>query len=143
MVGSRHSCENCKDNLENHYPKMVLTYGAKYYDETTTYGGFLNIMVSDEHFVIKIPDNSPLDVGAPLLCVGIIVYSPLAYYWLDKAGMHLGVVGLSGLWHMVVEFAKAIGLKVTIINISPNKKKEAMEHLGADRFLISYNTEEI
>ncbi|XP_039166750.1 probable mannitol dehydrogenase [Eucalyptus grandis] len=143
MVGSCRSCANCKDDLENYCPKMILSYGAKYNDGTTTYGGYSDIMVSDEHFIIKIPDNLPLDGSAPLLCAGITVYSPLKYYGLNKAGMHLGIVGLGGLGHMAVKFAKAMGLKVTIISTSPNKKKEAMDHLGADAFLVSHNTEDM
>ncbi|KAL3739640.1 hypothetical protein ACJRO7_020973 [Eucalyptus globulus] len=143
MVGSCRSCANCKDNLENYCPKMILTYGTKYYDGTITHGGYSDIMVLDEHFGIKIPDNLPLDGSAPILCAGITVYSPLKYYGLDKAGMHLGVVGLGGLGHMAVKFAKAMGLKVTVISTSPNKKKEAMEHLGANEFLVSRNTEEM
>ncbi|XP_056176464.1 probable mannitol dehydrogenase [Syzygium oleosum] len=143
MAGSCCSCANCKNDLENYCPKLVSTYGAKYHDGTTTYGGYSDIMVSNEHFVVKIPDNFPLDGVAPLLCAGITVYSPLKYYGLDKAGMHLGVVGLGGLGHMAVNFAKAMGLKVTIISSSPNKKKEAMNHLGADGFLVSHNTEEM
>ena len=35
---------------------MILTYGAKYYDGTITYGGYSDTMVSDEHFVVRIPD---------------------------------------------------------------------------------------
>ncbi|KAK3433810.1 hypothetical protein EUGRSUZ_D01086 [Eucalyptus grandis] len=96
--------------------KMILSYGAKYNDGTTTYGVYSDIMVSDEHFIIKIPDNLPLDGG---------------------------IVGLGGLGHMVVKFAKAMGLKVTVISTSPNKKKEAMDHLGADAFLVSRNTEDM
>ncbi|KAI6694974.1 hypothetical protein NL676_022684 [Syzygium grande] len=143
LVGSCQSCANCKDDLENYCPKMILSYGSKFYDGTITYGGYSDVMVSDEHFVIKIPDNLPLDGVAPLLCAGITVYSPLKYYGLDKAGLHLGVVGLGGLGHMAVKFAKAMGLKVTIISTSPNKKKEAMDHLGADEFLVSRNPEEM
>ncbi|KAK3416663.1 hypothetical protein EUGRSUZ_H02433 [Eucalyptus grandis] len=143
LVESCRSCANCKEDLENYCPKMILSYGSKFYDGTITYGGYSDNMVSDEHFVIKIPDNLPLDGTAPLLCAGITVYSPLKYYGLDKAGMHLGVVGLGGLGHMAVKFAKAMGLKVTVISTSPNKKKEAMDRLGADGFLISRNTEEM
>nr|XP_023870438.1 probable mannitol dehydrogenase [Quercus suber]POF24153.1 putative mannitol dehydrogenase [Quercus suber] len=137
MVGACHSCDNCANNLENYCSKMILTYGAKYYDGTITYGGYSDTMVSDEHFVIHIPDNLPLDASAPLLCAGITVYSPLRFYGLDKPGMHVGVVGLGGLGHVAVKFAKAMGVKVTVISTSPNKKKEALEHLGADSFLVS------
>ncbi|KAL4597895.1 hypothetical protein ACB092_11G021000 [Castanea dentata] len=143
MVSACHSCDNCSNHLENYCPKMILTYGAKYYDGTTTYGGYSDTMISDEHFVIRILDNLPLDVGAPLLCAGITVYSPLRFYGLDKPGMHVGVVGLSGLGHVAVKFAKAMGVKVTIISTSPNKKKEALEHLGADSFLVSKDQDQM
>jgi D-arabinose 1-dehydrogenase-like Zn-dependent alcohol dehydrogenase len=122
---------------------MILTYAAKYYDGTTTYGGYSNIMVSDEHFVVRIPDNLPLDAAAPLLCAGITVYSPLKFYGLDKPGTQVGVVGLGGLGHVAVKFAKAMGAKVTVISTSPNKKKEALEHLGADSFLVSKDQDQM
>ncbi|KAI9125248.1 hypothetical protein K1719_003864 [Acacia pycnantha] len=137
LVGSCRSCESCYADLENHCPKYILTYGAKYVDGTITYGGYSDFMVADEHFVVRIPDALPLDAAAPLLCAGITVYSPLRYYGLDKPGLHVGVVGLGGLGHMAVKFAKAFGAKVTVISTSPNKKKEAIEHLGADSFIVS------
>ncbi|KAJ0039718.1 hypothetical protein Pint_27731 [Pistacia integerrima] len=143
MVGSCRSCDSCANNLENYCPKMILTYGGTYYDGTTTYGGYSDIVVADEHFIVRIPDNLPLDAAAPLLCAGITVYSPLRYYGLDKPGMHVGVVGLGGLGHVAVKFAKAMGVKVTVISTSPNKKKEAIEHLGADSFLVSRNQDEM
>ncbi|GKB25814.1 probable mannitol dehydrogenase [Tanacetum coccineum] len=58
----------------------------------------------------------PLDSGAPLLCVGITLYSLLRYYGIDKLRMHVGVVGLDGLGHVAVIFLKALGIKVTVIN---------------------------
>ncbi|TXG60059.1 hypothetical protein EZV62_014632 [Acer yangbiense] len=120
MIGSCNSCDNCAINLENYCPKMIFTSGAKDLDGTTTHGGYSDIMVANEHFVVSIPDNLPLDGCAPLLCAGITVYSPLKYYELDKPGMH-----------------------VTVISTSPNKKKEAIDHLGADSFLVSRNQDEL
>lgn len=143
MVGSCRSCDNCASNLENYCPKMLPSCNSIYYDGTITYGGYSNFMVVDEHFVIHIPDDLPLDASAPLLCAGITVYSPLRYYGLDKPGMHVGVVGLGGLGHVAVKFAKAMGVKVTVISTSPNKKNEAVERLGADSFLVSRNPDEM
>lgn len=94
-------------------------------------------MVADEHFVIRIPDKLPLEGAAPLLCAGITTYSPLRYYGLDKPGMHVGVVGLGGLGHVAVKFAKAMGVRVTAISTSPSKKEEAIKRLKADSFLVS------
>ncbi|PNX81558.1 putative mannitol dehydrogenase-like protein [Trifolium pratense] len=100
-------------------------------------------MVADEHFVILIPDNLPLDVAGPLLCAGVTVYSPLRNFGIDKPGMNIGVVGLGGLGHMAVKFAKAFGANVTVISTSPSKEKEAIEHLGADSFLISRDPDQM
>ena len=116
---------------------MIFTYPGKYYDGNITYGGYSNTMVVDEHFTVRILDNLPLDVAAPLLCGRNTVYSPLRYYGYDKPGLHVSVVGLGGLGHLAVKFAKAMGAKVTVINTSPNKKKEAIENLGAGSFFIS------
>ncbi|KAL5556620.1 hypothetical protein UlMin_038856 [Ulmus minor] len=137
MIGSCQDCGNCTEDLENYCPKMIPTCSAKYHDGTITLGGLSDIMVADEHFAVRIPENLPLDSGAPLLCAGITVFSPLRYFGLDKPGSHLGVVGLGGLGHLAVKFAKAMGLKVTVISTTANKKEEAVERLGADSFLVS------
>ncbi|GAB2282985.1 Probable mannitol dehydrogenase [Dionaea muscipula] len=143
MVGSCRTCDNCVGNLECYCPKMILTYGSTYHDGTLTYGGYSNIYVVDEHFAVKIPDTIALEAAAPLFCAGITVYSPLRYYGLDKPGLHVGVVGLGGLGHLAVKFAKAFGAKVTVISTSPSKKEEAIAHLGADFFLVSREPEQL
>ncbi|MBA0760978.1 hypothetical protein Gotri_023687 [Gossypium trilobum] len=143
MVGSCHSCDNCINNLENYCPKMIFTYGTKYYDGAVTHGGYSNTMVVDEHFVVSIPENLPLDATAPLLCAGITVYSPLRFYGLDKPGLRVGVVGLGGLGHLAVKFAKAMRTNVTVISTSPSKQKEALENLGADSFLVSRDQDQL
>src|SRR3546814_9822189 len=50
---------------------------------------------------------------APLLCAGITTYSPLRY-WKVGAGQKVGIVGLGGLGHMAVKFAKAFGAHVVL-----------------------------
>ncbi|KAG2694402.1 hypothetical protein I3760_08G141900 [Carya illinoinensis] len=143
VVGACHSCENCNNDLEVYCPKMILSYGACYYDGTVTYGGYSDTMVADERYILRLPENMPLDAAAPLLCAGITVYSPLKYYGLAEPGKHIGVVGLGGLGHVGVKFAKAFGAKVTVISTSSSKKDEALEHLGADSFLLSSNQEQL
>ncbi|KAL2250016.1 UNVERIFIED_CONTAM: 8-hydroxygeraniol dehydrogenase [Sesamum indicum] len=137
LVNSCRKCDQCANNLENYCPKPIFTYNTVLPNGTVTYGGYSDIMVVDEDFVIRWPENFPLDKGAPLLCAGITTYSPLKYYGLDKPGLHIGVVGLGGLGHVAVKFAKAFGSKVTVISTSVGKKKEALEALGADVFVVS------
>lgn len=143
LVGSCRHCDQCTNDLENYCSKQILTYGAPYLDGTITRGGYSNIMVADEHFIIRWPENLPLDAGAPLLCAGITTYSPLRYFGLDKPGLRVGVNGLGGLGHVAVKFAKAFGTKVTVISTSLGKKKEAIEHLGVDEFLVSRDPEQM
>ncbi|PIA51947.1 hypothetical protein AQUCO_01000072v1 [Aquilegia coerulea] len=143
MVGACHSCSSCSSDLENYCPKVIFTYGGTYYDGTPTYGGYSDSMVANERYVVKMPESIPLDASAPLLCAGITVYSPLKHFELNKPGMHIGVVGLGGLGHVAVKFAKAFGAKVTVISTSPAKQTEAIEHLGADSFLVSRNPEQM
>nr|QCD25588.1 cinnamyl alcohol dehydrogenase 8 [Asarum sieboldii] len=143
MVGSCRSCHSCNKGCENYCPNIIFTYNSVDRDDTITYGGYSDMVVVDQHFVVKVPDVIPLDRAAPLLCAGITVYSPLRHYGLSEPGQHIGVVGLGGLGHVAVKFAKAFGAKVTVISTSPNKKQDAIEKLGADSFLVSRDPEQI
>lgn len=137
MVGSCMSCDYCNQDMENYCPKMIFTYNATYHDGTRTYGGYADMIVVDQHFVVQFPDNLPSDAGAPLLCAGITVYSPMKYYGMTEPGKHLGIVGLGGLGHVAVKIAKAFGLKVSVISSSPRKESEALNRLGAHAFLVT------
>ncbi|KAF3439172.1 hypothetical protein FNV43_RR17447 [Rhamnella rubrinervis] len=143
MVGACQACENCNNDLENYCRKMILTYSSKYHDGTVTYGGYSDTMIANERYIVRFPENMPLDAGAPLLCAGITVYSPLKHFGLAEPGKHVGIVGLGGLGHVAVKFAKALGAKVTVISTSPKKKSEALEHLGADSFLVSRDQDQM
>ncbi|KAB2597221.1 mannitol dehydrogenase 1 [Pyrus ussuriensis x Pyrus communis] len=94
------------------------------------------MIVVHHRYVLRFPDNLPPDAGAPLLCAGITVYSPMKYYGMTEPGKHLGVAGLGGLGHIAVKIGKAFGLKVTVISSSPAKQDEAIKTLGADSFLL-------
>lgn len=137
MVSSCKNCDCCKQDLENYCPNMILTYNSINHDGTKTYGGYSDMIIVDQHYVLHFPDNLPLDAGAPLLCAGITVYSPMKYYGMTEAGKHLGVAGLGGLGHVAVKIGKAMGLKVTVISTSLKKESEAINRLGADSFLVS------
>ncbi|XP_010025539.2 probable cinnamyl alcohol dehydrogenase 9 isoform X1 [Eucalyptus grandis] len=137
IVGSCKKCESCQQDLENYCPQTIFTYNSHYTDGTKTYGGYSDMIVVDERYVLRFPDNLPSEGGAPLLCAGITVYSPMKYYGMTEPGKHLGVAGLGGLGHVAVKMGKAFGLKVTVISSSPKKETEAIERLGADSFLVT------
>ncbi|KAL6506672.1 8-hydroxygeraniol dehydrogenase [Orobanche hederae] len=143
MVDSCKKCDQCARDLENHCGGATFTYNSVEPDGSLTYGGYSDVMVAVEDFIIRWPENFPMDKGAPLLCAGITTYSPLRSFGLDKPGLSIGVVGLGGLGHVAVKFAKALGTKVTVISTSASKKAEAIEKFGADAFLISCDPAEL
>ncbi|MED6107498.1 cinnamoyl-Coa reductase [Stylosanthes scabra] len=142
MVDSCQECECCEQDLENHCPEHVLTYNSPY-KGTQTRGGYSDLIVVHQRYVLYFPNDLPLAAGAPLLCAGITVYSPMKYYGMTEPGKHLGVAGLGGLGHLAIKFGKAFGLKVTVISSSPNKEAEAIHNLGADSFILSSDPEKM
>ncbi|CAK9198219.1 unnamed protein product [Sphagnum troendelagicum] len=144
MVRSCHACDSCQLGLEQYCPKVVWTYNSTdTADGTPTQGGYSAVMVCNQRFVLRMPPNLPLDASAPLLCAGITVWSPMKYFGMVEQGKHLGLVGLGGLGHMAIKFAKAFGMKVTVFSSSPGKEKEAREILGADNFIITKDNEKM
>lgn len=62
---------------------------------------------------------------------------------MNQPGKSLGVIGLGGLGHLAVKFGKAFGLKVTVLSTSLSKKDEALNLIGADRFVVSSDKEQM
>ena len=142
LVDSDHTCPNCQDGLEQFCPNQTFTYNSP--DKHlggVTYGGYSESIVVDEHFVLRVPANLDLAGVAPLLCAGITTYSPMRR-WGDLKGKKVGVVGLGGLGHMGVKFARAFGAHVVVFTTSPGKKEDALR-LGADEVIISRNADEM
>ena len=142
LVDSDHTCPNCQAGLEQLCPNQTLTFNSP--DKHlggVTYGGYSESIVVDEHFVLRVPENLNLAGVAPLLCAGITTYSPMRR-WGDIKGKKVGVVGLGGLGHMGVKFARAFGAKVVVFTTSPNKKEDALR-LGAHEVVISRNGDEM
>lgn len=142
LVDSDQSCPHCHENLEQLCPNQVLTYNSPdRHLGGVTYGGYSESIVVDEHFVLHVPGNLELAGVAPLLCAGITTYSPI-HRWGDIKGKKVGIVGLGGLGHMGVKFARAFGARVVVFTTSPGKKEDALR-LGADEVIISTNAEEM
>ena len=137
MVDSCRTCSACRADLEQYCERIAtLTYNDKERGtDQLTFGGYSERIVVEERFVVNIPAGLELSGVAPLLCAGITTYSPLRY-WKVGAGQKVGVIGLGGLGHMGVKFAKAMGAQVVMITTSPQKAKDA-ERLGASEVLLS------
>ncbi|CAA7407661.1 unnamed protein product [Spirodela intermedia] len=143
LVGCCRSCGACTANIEQYCNKKIWSYNDVYTDGKPTQGGFSTAMVVDQKFVVKIPGNMAAEQAAPLLCAGVTVFSPLRHFGLTEPGLRGGVLGLGGVGHMGVKIAKAMDHHVTVISSSDKKHTEAVEHLGADAFVVSSDAEQM
>ena len=143
LVDSCRECENCTEGLEQYCLNgMSGTYNSYEQDKKTpTYGGYSNLIVVHEDFVLKVSEKLDLAAVAPLLCAGITTYSPLRHWKVGK-GHKVAVLGLGGLGHMAVKFAVSFGAGVTMLSTSPSKKTDA-EKLGAHHFLLTTDPENL
>lgn len=137
IVDSCRTCDACEEGEENYCRKgNTGTYNGKdRIDGSPTYGGYSAAIVVAEPYVLRVPAALDMAAAAPLLCAGITTYSPLKN-WNVGPGSRVGVIGLGGLGHMGVKFAKALGAEVTMITTSPAKGADAKK-LGADHVLVS------
>ncbi|GAA5872442.1 hypothetical protein JCM3774_004522 [Rhodotorula dairenensis] len=137
-------CEQCKNHREPYCDNgQVGTYNGKYYREgpgkgAKSYGGYADFHRAPGHFVVKIPDGLDLALAAPMLCGGVTVYSPLTQYGAGKTAKDVGIIGIGGLGHFGLLFAKALGANVTAISHSESKKADA-EKMGASRFIATHS----
>jgi uncharacterized zinc-type alcohol dehydrogenase-like protein len=136
LVDSCRTCPDCRAGLEQFCNGMVMTYGSMEKQlNAPTLGGYAQSIVVTEDFVLRLPANLKPAAAAPLLCAGITTYSPLKHWKVGK-GQKVGIVGLGGLGHMGVKFARAFGAHVVLFTTSPNKVADAKK-LGAHEVVIS------
>jgi uncharacterized zinc-type alcohol dehydrogenase-like protein len=142
LVDSDHTCPNCQADLEQYCQNSTFTCNSPdKHIGGVTYGGYSDSIVVDERFVLHVPSNLDLAGVAPLLCAGITTYSCMRHWGVTRE-MKVGVVGLGGLGHMGVKFARAFGAHVVVFTTSPNKKEDALR-LGADEVVVSRNADEM
>jgi uncharacterized zinc-type alcohol dehydrogenase-like protein len=128
-----YECEWCRQGFENLCAESQPTPLAGY-------GGFAHMLRVDHRFAIPIPDALPSAMAAPLLCGGITVYSALSR--LVRPASRVGVIGIGGLGHLAVQFARAMGTEVFAFSTSPDKHEEACR-LGAHHFIASSDPEQM
>ncbi|BGP20831.1 hypothetical protein JCM10213_008134 [Rhodosporidiobolus nylandii] len=137
-------CEYCTTDREPYCGNGIVgTYNGVYQREgpgkgAKSYGGYADYHRAPAHFVVKIPDSLDPAIAAPMLCGGVTVYSPLVQYGAGKEAKDVGIVGIGGLGHFGLLFAKALGANVTAISHSENKKADA-EKMGATRFIATHS----
>jgi len=130
----RECCENCEfckltfDQFCVGESDQKFTYGPKYW------GGYATAIQHPAKFYFKLPDNLPEERIPPLFCAGVTTYAPVARY--AKPGQEVAVLGIGGLGHMAVQYAKAWGCNVTAFTSSKGKE-QFIKDLGADRVVVT------
>jgi uncharacterized zinc-type alcohol dehydrogenase-like protein len=137
MVDSCRTCPTCRQGLEQ-YCQQGATFTYNSPDKHLgghTFGGYSSSIVVDEAFTLRVPGGLDLAATAPLLCAGITTYSPLRQRKIGP-GHKVGIVGLGGLGHMGVKFARAFGAHVVLFTTSPAKVADGLR-LGAHEVVVS------
>ena len=126
------ACMKCKWCLqdEEHLCMDIVSSGV-----WVPYGGFSSSVLVDNRFAYPLPDTLPSEAAAVLMCAGVAVYSPLQSYAI-RPSQKIGIIGVGGLGHLAIQFARALDYEVTAISSSPEKEKQSLA-FGANHFMIS------
>ncbi|KAF1773456.1 D-isomer specific 2-hydroxyacid dehydrogenase, NAD-binding domain conserved site 1 [Phytophthora cactorum] len=130
-------CKECANGTDAYCRYHVGTYNSKYRktDGAITYGGYADYIRVTHEYAFKIPDNIPSDVAAPLLCAGTTVFTPFKEVGI-KPGDRVGIVGVGGLGHLGIQFAKAMGAAAVVAFSRSASKEQEIRRLGADEFVV-------
>lgn len=128
-------CAACSDNIENYCPHAFDTYNSTWPTGEKTSGGYAKYWRGDATFVFAIPEGVDSAAAAPMLCAGATLYSPLKSNGAE--GRKVGIVGIGGLGHFGLLWARALGAsRVVAISRTDAKKNDALE-MGADDFIAT------
>jgi uncharacterized zinc-type alcohol dehydrogenase-like protein len=119
-------CEWCLRGIQEQCAKAALTCVGRN-------GGFADRIRVNSRFAIPMPEALDSETAAPLLCAGNTVYSPLRLHGVNPSS-RVGIVGIGGLGHLAIQFARAFGADVTAFSSSAEKQDEALS-LGAHHFV--------
>jgi uncharacterized zinc-type alcohol dehydrogenase-like protein len=124
-------CEWCRQGEEQLCAKAQPTCVGRN-------GGFADKVRVNSRFAVPVPAALESESAAPLLCAGITVYAPLRNHGV-RPSSRVGVIGIGGLGHLGIQFARAFGAEVTAFSTSKDKEAEA-KSLGAHHFVNTQDT---
>lgn len=156
QIGSCMQCKRCKSDNENYCLSIIDTYvrikiphqprlsgltgfqqNSVYPDGVVSQGGYSTAIRAHERYVFKIPDAIESRDAASMFCAGLTVYSPLRTNGAGP-GKKVGVIGIGGLGHYAVLFAKAMDAEVYAFTHSPSKLEDAKK-MGADHAITTHD----
>jgi propanol-preferring alcohol dehydrogenase len=123
MYSACGTCEYCLSGMES-----ICKAG-----EATGYskpGGYAEYMVAPAAFAGHLPADANLFQLAPILCAGVTTYRGLKRTG-ARPGQWVAILGIGGLGHIAVQYARAMGLRVAAIDVATDKL-ELAKSLGAE-----------
>ncbi len=121
-------CTQCSRGFENLCPTWEWT--GMMHD-----GGYAEFMIAKADYAVPLPDQITDSEAAPLICAGVTVYSGLLHSGV-QSGDRVAIIGLGGLGHLAVLYARAMGARVAVLSTRASKEPEAKQ-LGAEHFIVS------
>lgn len=129
-------CDSCAAGEEQFCPKARWTYPGPHHNGDKAYGGYATYHRCPGRFAFAIPAALASSQAATMMCAGITMFSPLKQ-WGCGPGKKVGIIGLGGLGHYGVLFARAMGAdQVIAISRREGKRAQALQ-LGADDYLAT------
>lgn len=127
---AQRGCGRCRHCLEKR-----PGYCAEQQSWMNLGGGNAEYMVAWAEGCTLVPSGVSAEEAAPIFCAGYTVFSGLRNA-APRPGERVAVVGIGGLGHLAIQFARALGLEVVAVTGTESKKKEATE-LGASEVVVA------
>jgi propanol-preferring alcohol dehydrogenase len=124
------ACELCRTGRERFCPRQ-LNFGY------TVDGALAGYAVVPAPLLVRVPDALSAAEAAPLCCAGWTAYGALREAALQP-GQSVALFGLGGLGHLAIQYAKHLGLRVAVADVS-DSKLEMARSLGADLAVLAEN----
>jgi propanol-preferring alcohol dehydrogenase len=102
-------------------------------------GGYAEVMIAKASGLVSIPDDLSSADAAPLLCAGLTTFSALRNSP-AKAGDLVAVLGIGGLGHLAVQYARHMGFEVVAIDRGTGTT-ELAKKLGAHHYIDNTATD--
>jgi propanol-preferring alcohol dehydrogenase len=102
-------------------------------------GGYAEYLIADAAYCGQIPAGADLYEIAPILCAGVTTYRGLKRTGV-RPGQWMAVMGVGGLGHIAIQYARAMGMRVAAIDISEDKLALATS-LGAELVVNAMSSE--